>query len=119
MINRRLFLAGMLTSGAVAPAVVSAKSIMPVVVPRVWVPEPWVLLPDFDYSAYELRVASFLSSDDKVARVRSLLEPSLTSCTNRHNRLSSALALVAFQNRGLQFPLLVKGVSRETNSQGL
>jgi hypothetical protein len=92
MINRRLFLAGMLTSGAVAPAVVSARSIMPISVPRIsvprisvprmWVPKPWVLLPDFDYSTCELRVAALLAADEA---------PSLTN------------ALAAFQNRGLQF----------------
>lgn len=49
MISRRLFLAGMLTSGVTAPAVVSARSIMPIVVPKIWVPQPWTLQPGFDY----------------------------------------------------------------------
>jgi len=49
MISRRLFLAGMLTSGVIAPAVVNARSIMPIVVPKIWVPEPWTLVPGYNY----------------------------------------------------------------------
>ncbi len=49
MITRRLFLGGLLTVGITAPAVVKARYLMPVVVPKVWVPEPWILVPGHDY----------------------------------------------------------------------
>ncbi len=49
MITRRLFLGGLLVAGATSPSVVHADSIMRVRPSKLWVPEPWTLVPDFDY----------------------------------------------------------------------
>ncbi len=52
MITRRLFLGGLLVASATAPSVVQADFIMRVStlkVPIPWVPEPWILVPGFDY----------------------------------------------------------------------